>query len=269
MEPFFHTLEHIFPMIPVLFLTYLILETIETRQIQPKMLKHSLLAPMIAAGANLLPHCGIPALFANLYASNLITAGTLIAAFISCSDDMLPLLITTHVPLEEMVCILFVKWVTGTCFGTLFHLILQPKQTDIETLCLQENCGCSHSIWKSAVIHTMKITWTLFLVTFMLEVIMHEAEHLLAFVSMLPAFLQILISTLIGLIPSCASSIFLTQLYVTDLLPFSALIAGLCANAGTGLLVLFRVNPENKDTLRILVLLLLSSLTSGIILSFF
>lgn len=269
MEPFFHTLEHIYPMIPVLFLTYLILETIEAKQIQPKILKHSLLSPLIASSASLIPHCGIPSLFANLYAAGLISAGTLIASFISCSDDMLPVMIATNVPFDEMMRILLIKCALGTGFGMLFHLTRKTKQTNIEALCHEENCGCSHSIWKSAVIHTLKITWTLFCVTLVLEVIMHEAEHLLTGVAMLPDAVQILISTLVGLIPSCASSIFLTQLYVNDLLPFSALIAGLCANAGTGLLVLFRVNPEKKDTLRILVLLLLSSLAAGIILSFF
>lgn len=269
MEPFFHTFEHIFPMIPVLFLTYLILETIEAKQIQPIILKQSLLSPIIASGTSLIPHCGIPSLFANFYAAGLISLGTLLASFISCSDDMLPIMISTNVPLKEILSILFIKWIAGTGFGMLFHVVVKPKQTDIESLCHEENCGCSSGIWKSAAIHTVKITWTLFLVTLVLEIIMHDAEHLLSAVTMLPSFIQIIFSAFIGLIPSCASSIFLTQLYVNDLLTFSALIAGLCANAGTGLLVLFRVNPEKKDTLRILVLLILSSLTSGIIVSFF
>ena len=268
MDILHHTLEHTLPMIPVLFITYLILELIEQRHWNPRFLSHSHLSPVIASLAGLIPQCGLPSLYANLYAAKLITTGTLIASFISCSDEMLPLLVSAKIPVQKIFLILFVKFAAGSIFGILLHMNSKRVKSDIETLCHNENCGCESNIMKSALIHTLKITWTLFLVTFVLEYIMHDAFHFIEQLMNVPVLFKLLLSVLVGLIPNCASSVLLTQLYLSEVLPFASLIAGLCANAGTGLVVLARVNPDKKDTLRIILILIICSILTGLVLSF-
>lgn len=267
MEYLSHALEHTLPMIPVLFITYLILETMERKHWNPPFLSHSIFSPVLAALTGLIPQCELTAFYANLYAAKTITTGTLIASFISCSDEMLPVLVGAKMPAVEILQILLIKLMIASLFGIVLHINSKRCKIDIETLCHNENCGCESGILKSALIHTFKITSTLLIITLILEVLMHDAAHLLEHMMNSHLLIQIVLSTLIGLIPSCASSILLTQLYLSEILPFSALIAGLCANAGTGLVVLARVNPDKKDTLRILIILLLCSLVSGLVLS--
>lgn len=269
MEILHHTIEHTLPMIPVLFVTYLVLETIERKHWNPKFLTNSGLAPIGASALGLIPQCGLPAMFANFYAAGLITTGTLVASFLSCSDEMLPLLISSHVPLSDIFKILSIKFASGAFFGMLLHMKSKRRKSDIEALCHKENCGCESSIFSSALTHTIHITWTVFLVTLVLELVLHDASFLSDVLKNAHWFIKLCASTLIGLVPNCASSVLLTQLYLSELLPFASLIAGLCANAGFGMLVLFRVNPQKKDTLRILGILVVCAFVTGLILSLF
>ena len=271
-----HTLIDTIKLLPFLFLAYLVIEYIEqkagdktTHVIQ----KAGKFGPVLGGLLGIVPQCGFSAAASNLYAGRIVTMGTLIAIFLSTSDEMLPILISEAVPVGTIITILLIKLGIAIVVGMLVDLIFRKKKVEdskeeIHKLCDEEHCHCEESgIFKSSLIHTLQIFAYILVISFVLNLIIHYVgeDNIASLVLNVPV-VGPLISSLVGLIPNCASSVILTQLYLENIISMGSMIAGLLVNSGIGILILFRVNKSKKENFTILGILYLVGAISGIIL---
>ncbi|MEE3467706.1 MAG: putative manganese transporter [Eubacterium sp.] len=249
-------------LIPFLFLTYLLMEWFEHKmevKSQSAVLKAGRLGPLVGGLVGVAPQCGFSAAASSLYAGGMITAGTLIAVFLSTSDEMLPIFISEQVPVATMLWILGTKAVMGIVFGFLLDLIyhgvmkrpLRYKNLigahAVHEVCEGEHCHCEEgSIFKSAVIHTLQITLFIFIFGVVIGGIVEGVgeETISGFFSGVPVIGE-LIAGVVGLIPNCAASVVITELYLEGVIGAGPMITGLLVSAGVGLLVLFRLNRRH------------------------
>lgn len=187
---------------------------------------------------------------------------------------MLPIMISEGVSGSLIIKVLGIKILLGVIFGFLIDLLLiNFKKTEeankIETICEHDHCHCEEGIWKSAIKHTISIFIFIFIVSLILNTIIYfiGEENLKQIVSNKP-ILGSLIAGLIGLIPNCASSVILTELYISDVINLGIAVGGLSINAGLGLLVLFKTNHNIKENIAILSILYTIGVVSGILLQF-
>ena len=279
---FEHAIEHTFldtvKLIPFLFLTYLAMEYLEHRageKANTLVKKSGRLGPIFGSLLGIVPQCGFSAAASNLYAGRIITMGTLLSIYLSTSDEMLPILISEGAPASLIGKVLLIKVLIGMAVGFLIDLFFHRKEEEhdhIHEICEHEHCHCERGIFRSAVSHTLQITLYILLVAFVLEVILGIVgeEALAGLISDRPVLGPVL-AGIVGLIPNCASSVVLTQLYLdlNGAMSFGTMLAGLLVNAGVGLLVLFRVNHDKQDNLKIVGLLYLIGVVSGIVLELF
>lgn len=250
--------------LPFLFLTYLFMEFLEHKSgdAAARWLGRSgKVGPLVGAGLGILPQCGFSAAASGLYTGRVITTGTLIAVYLSTSDEMLPILISSGASWKLVLGILGAKFAIGMVAGfavDFFSRLFRKKEVtpDIEDFCEREHCNCKDHFVVSALKHTGKIALFLlvFLFVFNTAVFLVGEENIKHFASSQPV-LGSLIATLLGLIPNCAPSVLLTELYLGGALRLGALLAGLLVNAGVGLALLFRNNRPVKDSFRILAIL--------------
>lgn len=269
-------------LLPFLFITYLIMEYLEhktankTKEIIKKSGK---LGPLWGAILGIFPQCGFSAAAANLYAGRLITLGTLIAIFLSTSDEMIPVLISENAPMGLMLKILAIKLAIGIIAGFVIDFVMHklPKkqkkeneetaQEEIGHMCEHEHCHCEdEGIIKSSIKHTLNIFLFIIIITFILNTVIHFVgeENISNLIINVPV-VGPLIAGLIGLIPNCAGSVLLTQLYLKQVITMGSMIGGLLVGSGIGILILFRVNEDLKDNLKILTLLYVIGVISGIL----
>lgn len=268
--------------LPFLFVTYLIMEYLESHtedRVRDLVKRAGWMGPFWGGLLGAVPQCGFSAAASNLYAGRAISLGTLIAIFLSTSDEMIPIMISEAVPVTKMLKLLLVKLIIGILCGFLidgFCHIRSSRKTGqpedgedflIERLCEKEHCHCeSGSIVGSALKHTLHIILFVFVITVLLNLafLFLGEDRLTAVISSRP-ITGMFLSALIGLIPNCGASVLLTQMYLHGVLPASHLIAGLLDGAGVGLLILFRVNPDQKENLRITLLLYLLAVVFGLL----
>ena len=256
--------------LPFLFVTYVLMEYIEHKagsKAERFVKKSGRLGPVVGSILGVVPQCGFSAAAANFYAGRIITLGTLISIFLSTSDEMLPILISEKVSPVLIFQILGMKIVIGMIAGFVIDLILHRKGKEesemrIEHMCDHEHCHCDEqNIFKSALVHTLQIFAFIVVISFALIAIVGE-DKLGSFMTSVPA-LGILLSGLIGLIPNCAASVVITQLYLEGLLTMGSMMAGLLVGSGIGLLVLFRVNEDMKENLKITTMLYVIGIACG------
>lgn len=261
--------------LPFLFLTYLLLEFIEHRakeKTEKIMRRSGALGPMIGGALGAIPQCGFSASASNLYAENIITAGTLIAVFLSTSDEMLPVMIGAA-PAGLILKVLGLKILIGITVGLAVDLFLKligksMKNIDIESFCHDENCGCEEgSIFRSATVHTAKILGFILVITFALNTLIYFVgeERLGNLISGLPVFVGPIVTALVGLIPNCAGSVVITELYLGGVITTGSMLAGLLAGSGVGMLVLFKVCRRRKANAFILLTTYGAGVLSGIV----
>ena len=194
--------------------------------------------------------------------------GTLIAIYLSTSDEMLPILISENAPTLLILKILALKAAAGMLAGLLIDLLLREPERElcIEELCQEAGCKCEESIWKSALRHTVKIFGFLLLVTFVLNFVIETLgeERLAGFLLNRPVVGELL-AGLIGLIPNCAASVVITELYLSGGMGAGAMLSGLLVGAGVGVLVLCRVHHDWKDNLKTIALLYASGVVLGLL----
>ena len=281
-EKMLHVLEHTLidtiKLLPFLFIAYLIIELIEQKagDKTTKLIKKSgKFGPILGSLLGIVPQCGFSAAASNLYAGRIITMGTLIAIFLSTSDEMLPILISEAVPAGTIIMILLIKVFIATIVGVIVDLIFRKKveeaKEEIHKLCDEEHCHCEeHGVIRSSLKHTMQIFVYILIISLVLNIIIHfiGEENIAGLVLNVPV-LGPVISSLVGLIPNCASSVILTQLYLENIISVGSMTAGLLVNSGIGVLILFRVNKSQKENFTILGILYLVSVISGIILDIF
>jgi len=257
-------------LLPILFLTYLLMEYLEHHAggKVAKLLQQSRGAgPVFGALLGLIPQCGFSGAAASFYAGGAITTGTLLAVFLATSDEMLPILISSRVSGKIVLLILGVKLVCGVLVGYLVDLCLRLRHVsshrEIHDFCEQEHCSCEGGILRSALRHTVKITALIFAVTTVLNVVfLHLPKQSLAAVWNIPVLGELL-AAIVGLMPNCAASVMITDLYVNGVMGPGPMLSGLMVNAGVGLLVLFRVNKNYRENLEIAGGLLLSGILLG------
>lgn len=270
------TLSDGIKLLPFLFVTYLAMEYIEhktSRKTQQIMKKSGKWGPVLGGILGIVPQCGFSTAASNLYAGRIITLGTLSAVFLSTSDEMLPILISQQAPSHTIIRILAVKAVIGILAGLMIDLLMQMKkkmaqeELRIEHICDHQHCHCGEGkIIKSAISHTLQIFLFIILISFLLNLLIGFAgeDTLAAFISEKPV-LGPMVAGLIGLIPNCASSVVLTQLYLEGVLGAGSMIAGLLAGSGVGLLVLYKVNDNLKENVKITLMLYAIGVVSGIV----
>lgn len=290
MHELLHSLEHSFfdtlKMLPFLIIAFAILEILEAKLEQKSsstIQKSGKAGPILGALLGLIPQCGFSVIGSNFYAKRIITLGTLIAIFLSTSDEALLIMLSSGNRWVDMLIIMGLKLAIGITAGYIIDLVLRKKTSgkeechhchhhddscDDEELVGEDHC-CSHTDWKAILKCTAKRTisvWLFlfaasFVLTYGIELI---GEDRLQRFMLTNSIFQPLLTAFIGLIPNCAPSVILAQMYIGGTLSLGSVIAGLCTSAGVGLLVLFRVNRGIKSNIGITTLLYAISAVAGI-----
>ena len=262
-------------LLPFLFITYLIMEYIEhktSNKVKSVIQKSGKFGPLLGGLVGIVPQCGFSVSATNLYSARVITLGALISVYLTTSDEMLPILISETMPISTILMILGIKLLIGVVSGFIIDFVIrkmhkEKEETKIEEICENEHCHCEKNIALSALKHTLNIFLFIFFITLgingIIEII--GQETLAHFISK-NVVLGPIVAGIIGLIPNCASSVVLTELFVEKVISMPILISGLCVNAGVGLLVLFKTNTNKKENLKIVGLLYAIGVISGLIL---
>lgn len=287
-------------LIPFLLITYMGMEYLEhkaEKHTTGMLEKAGHFGPLIGAVVGILPQCGFSAAASSLFAGGVISVGTLIAVFLSTSDEMLPIFISEGVHPATMLRILATKAMLGLISGFLLDIFMRhgrhtkAPEKHIHDLCVHEHCDCdedeeeddhvhrhvaeehhSHEhahaghhhhhqkgflgIAMPALHHTIQITGFIFFITLIITLLVEGigAEAIGHFLSGKP-IVGVFLAGVVGLIPNCAASVSITQLYLMGILNAGQMMAGLLVGAGVGLLVLFRTNDHPNENLRITIML--------------
>ena len=263
-------------LVPFLFLIFLILEVFE-KYFSDKIFKITRFCtksgPLLGSTAAAIPQCWLSVIAATLYVKKYITKGTLIAIFISTSDEAVPVLLANPDKVSVVLPLVITKIIIGICAGYLIDFVSkEPLKHDCAEFEIEEKGCCHHEISthdkKLLLIHPLKHTLNIFVfiffVTLFLNFLVAKAGDNLSAIFLQNSILQPLAASVIGLIPNCAISVLITMLYIKGVISFGSVIAGLSAGAGLGLIVLFKKNSNLKDTLNIIFILIAISTICGI-----
>lgn len=269
------TLIDTLKLIPFLFITFLIIEVIEHKLNNKNIIsKSKKYGPLIGSLLGAIPQCGFSVMATNLYITRIITLGTLISIYLSTSDEMLPILISENINITTIIVIILIKVIFAIIYGIIIDLILSKKQRKQEkenySICDEEHCHCEKGIFIPALKHTLNITIFIMIITFIINIIFSfVGEDILSKILLKNSIFSPFITSLIGLIPNCASSVMLTELYINNAINVSSLISGLLTGSGAALLILFKSNKNIKENIKILFILYILGVLSGIILELF
>lgn len=286
------SLKDTLELVPFLFLTYLAMEALEhgmAGRTEDIIRKADKSGPIVGALLGALPQCGFSAMAGTLYAGGVVTAGTLVAVILSTSDEMIPVFIAHQEPVSRLLSIVGVKVVVGMAVGLVLDAVLRlthrsgDGHAHIHELCDRAHCHCDdelgesdaahdaaassggvaghhhpqahHAAWgivRSAAIHTVEVTFFIFLVTlaFGLVFSLVGQNAIGEFLGVHPVRATFL-AALIGLIPNCGASVVIAELYLDGSLAAGPMLAGLLVSGGMGLLVLFRTNPDMRKNVTV------------------
>lgn len=255
---FEHSLLHSLTALPFLFLAYLLMEAAEhyhSAKMEKAIRGIGKAGPLVGAALGCVPQCGFSATASNLFAAGLVSRGTLLAVFLATSDEALPMLLGASHGRSMILPLLLAKVVIGIVAGYVidFYMTRWGRPRELYDLC--EDCGCEEEgsgILKPALWHTGHILLFIFLLNLILGLAMHFlGEDLMGSLLLKGSLLQPFVAALVGLIPNCAVSVTLTQLYLAGSLSFGSLLAGLCSGAGLGLAVLVKMNRSRRENITI------------------
>lgn len=261
-----HILEHALldsaKAVPFLFLAYLLMEAAEhyhSAKMEKAISGIGKAGPLVGALLGCIPQCGFSASASNLYAAGLLSRGTLLAVFLATSDEALPMLLGAADGRGMILPLLLAKIAIGILAGYAIDFYMSRWGRPRELFDLCEDCGCEEEgsgILKPALWHTVHILLYIFLLNLGLGLAMELlGEELLGAILLEGSLLQPFVAALVGLIPNCAVSVLLTQLYLAGSLSFGALLAGLCSGAGLGVAVLVKMNRSRRENIQIVALL--------------
>ena len=286
-EELLHVLEHAFidsiKIFPFLLIAYIIIELIEyyaSNKMQKTLSGKS--APLFGALFGLVPQCGFSVVAADMYSKRMITMGTLMAVFIATSDEAIPLMLANPDSARMLLPLLLIKLVFALLVGYLIDFVLKSKiQRLISNVSEEHHTGCCHheiegkrNKWVELLVHplmhSLKILAYIFIfnLIFGLIIMWVTEDALINFLQSSSIFAPF-IAGLIGLIPNCASSVILTELFIMNGIDFGALVAGLCVNAGLGMVFLFKNNKNLKENLFIISMLYVLSVALGYVIMLF
>lgn len=264
-------------LLPFLFVTYLLMEWLEhkTSEKTKNIIRNSgKFGPVIGGLLGAVPQCGFSAAASNLYAGRVITVGTLVAIFLSTSDEMLPIMISEQIQPGSILGILGIKILIGVIAGFVIDSVIGKKQkvekieVGIGHVCRHDHCHCDKSVVKSSLKHTAVIMIFIFVISLALNTLLFFVgeDALAGFILDRPVLGPVL-SALVGLIPNCAASVVITQLFIEGVISFGSMMAGLLAGSGVGLLVLFKVNDKWKDNVKIMAAVYVIGTVCGIVMN--
>ena len=268
-EPVIDTLK----ILPLLFLAYLLMELLEkkaSKKMENALGKLGKCGPLFGSLLGCVPQCGFSGASANLYTAGIITEGTLIAVFLSTSDEALVLLFSSLSSFDVIGKLVLVKIIIGILAGFLIDFINKKRRIQKVPVDMCRDCGCDEDegIFKPALKHTIKVGFFVFIVNFVLfNIASVLGENFIHSILLSGSFFQPFITALVGLIPNCAVSAAITELYCDGALSFGSAVAGLCSGAGVGLAILFKANPIKKENFRIITWLYAIAVVSGIVLN--
>ena len=281
MQEVIHEVIHdTLPMLPFLFLTYVLMEYLEhksSEHFQQRLETAKRLGPLIGAILGIVPQCGFSVVASGLYLNHSISLGTLLAVFISTSDEAIPILIAQPKQMDILFLIIAIKVIIAVIVGYLVDILVMKQVLkehrplhDIHATCIAQQTDPQHGILYISCMRTVKIFVFVLIINFALSLfIYYGGEDTLKAVLVQGSYLQPLLAAIVGFIPNCAASVILSQLFLDDVLSFGALTAGLITSAGLGLLVLLRMYDNKRDIFRIFLLLFLTAAISGILLQLF
>lgn len=269
-------------MLPFLFLAFLLMEFIEHRagdKLVSFLKKNGggrVGSAALGAVIGCVPQCGFSVAASNLYAGRVISVGTLIAVFISTSDEAIPILLAHPDRISAIWKLIAAKIIIAAAAGIIADIIvkifkLERDSESIEDMCEETGCGCgSHGIWYSSLKHTVNIFIFILIVNLVLGFVMALVgeEAVESFLGGMGIF-QPIVTGFVGMIPNCAASVLVTELYAEGAISFGSAIAGLCTGAGVGLAVLFRANKNVCENLIITGVVYAVGVLSGMILNLF
>lgn len=270
-EPVIDTLK----IIPLLFLAYLLMELLEkkaSRKMELLLGKIGKAGPAVGSLLGCVPQCGFSGASANLYTAGIITEGTLIAVFLSTSDEAVVLLLSSMAPISVVGKLILAKVIIGIVAGYSVDFINKRRGIKKKHVDMCKDCGCEENegIFLPALKHTLKVGFFVFIVNFILfNIASVLGEDFINSILLSGSFFQPFITALVGLIPNCAVSAAITELYCSGALSFGSAVAGLCSGAGVGLAILFKANPIKKENVRIVITLYVIAVASGILLNLF
>ncbi len=273
-------------LLPFLLVTYIVMEYMEHRmgeRAKGAIGRAGRFGAFWGAVFGVFPQCGFSAAASNLFAGRVISLGTLLAIYLSTSDEMLPILISEQVDIGVIFALLGMKALIGMAAGFLVDLFIRRSgkgavrgmpsaEGEIGDggsgeICGHGHCCCEEGIFRPAVRHTVQVFLFIFVCSLVLNFIIGAAgEDFLAGLILDGPVTGHLIAGAVGLIPNCAASVLITQLYLEGYMRLGVMMSGLLVSSGVGVLVLFRVNDDRKENVRIVLLLYAVGVTAGILL---
>ena len=267
-------------LLPFLFLTYLFMEWLERRteaRSAEGLRRVGRFGPLFGGVVGVVPQCGFSAAAASLFSGGVITVGSMIAVFLSTSDEMLPIFLSEAVRAGVIGKILLTKVLIAVATGFLVDFLLRlirrkaPSEKHIHDLCEQDHCGCEEDeeggILLPALRHTLQITLFIFIISFVIGLLVEGlGTHVITRYLTERRVLGTFLAGLIGLIPNCAASVMITELFLAGILTSGQMLAGLLVGAGVGLLVLFRTNRHHlREDLQVTAFLFVCGLLWGLL----
>lgn len=264
-------------LIPFLFIVFLIIEVLEfyyADKINSALKNTGKPGVLIGAVSAIFPQCGFSVIASGLYAKRIITIGTLIAVYLATSDETIPILLATPEKAHLIIPIVGIKLFIAILMGYFVDGVSRKKSLscDTEFLQVEEGC-CKHDIEHGSkreliihpIMHTINVFGFILVITLILNYVLSHFELNAIWGGRV---IQPVIAAFIGLIPNCAVSIGLTMMLIKGTITFGAAMSGLLSNAGLGLLVLLK-NNDFKDSLRVIFILIMISIVSGVAINFF
>lgn len=258
-------------LLPILFVIYLVVEYSEHKNnnlVHKLFEKSKKIGPLLGGLFGTVPQCGFSVIASELFSKKAISIGTLIAIFVATSDEAIPLMLAHPDKIKDMLMLILIKFVIAVVVGFAIDIFVPVKlenSKDDSEHHFHGNCeNCDDGVLKSAIVHSVKIFAFIFTINIVFGLF---TEFLVPFMQFIRGHImfQIFLSPVFGMIPNCAASVVLTELYLTGKIAFSALCGGLCTGAGVGILVLFKQNKNVRQNLLILATLYLIGVLAGLL----
>ncbi len=238
------------------------------------------LGPLFGVAISTIPECGFQVIASTFYSRKMITRGTLLAFFIACSDDALPLLLLDLSKALVIIPIIIIKVIVGLAVAYLIDIVFFLRGGTTEdinaiNIDLNEPACCHHKIttmenppywWMHPFTHTFNMFMFTFLTLAFLNCTIQgfgSAENLANFL-MIDSPYQVIGGAIFGLVPNCVTSVVLALAYVKGVISFPTLLAGLITTTGLGLATLVKRKPDNADNTLITFILLVVGIIVGL-----
>ena len=273
-EVLHHGVIEVLKLVPFLFLTYLLMEFIEHKasdRVESFMKRAGAFGPLVGGALGALPQCGFSAAAANLYTGRVLSVGALVAVFLSTSDEMIPILLGGSIDIGSVMLLVLYKVAVAVLVGFIIDLVMrltkkEKSEINIDELCEYDECHCERGIIYSALHHTLTISLFVLAVSLCINTaVFFIGEQTLSAIMYNRPVISHLIASVVGLVPNCASSVLLSELYCEGIITVGTMLSGLFSGAGVGILVLFKVNRHLKENLTVLTLLVACGVAFGLL----